>query len=182
MCTGETRDRGRQAILAWRSFLEAHAGVLETLERELQEEQGLSLAFYDVLAQLVEAPEGRLRMQDLAEHLLLSRSGFTRLCDRMEAAGLLQRTRCPEDRRGVFAEITPEGARALKEAAPVHHRGIQEHFARHLGSDDLEALRAMLDRLSEGNRARSGSGTCGGVETGTCGGVDSGTCGPTETE
>jgi DNA-binding MarR family transcriptional regulator len=170
-----TEEKGREAVLAWRSFLEAHAGLLETLERELQEERGLSLAFYDVLAQLAEAPEGRLRMQELAERLLLSRSGFTRLCDRMEAAGLLQRARCPEDRRGVFAEITPEGSRALKEAAPVHHRGIQEHFARHLNSGDLQALRAMLDRLCDGNRtSQSGSGACGGADAGTGAGVETG--------
>ena len=160
-----TEEKGREAVLAWRSFLEAHAGLTEVLERELQEERGLPLAFYDVLVQLGEAPDGKLRMQDLAERLLLSRSGFTRLCDRMEAAGLLQRTRCPSDRRGVYAEITPAGAKVLAEAAPVHQRGVEEHFARHLGSGDLEALRAMLDRLSEGNRAsRSDSGVCGQAE------------------
>jgi DNA-binding MarR family transcriptional regulator len=161
----ESERKDREAVAVWRSFLEAHAGLVDALERELQEERGLPLAFYDVLVQLGEAPEGRLRMQELAERLLLSRSGFTRLCDRMEAAGLLQRARCPSDRRGVYAEITPAGTEALEEAAPVHQRGVEEHFARHLGSADLEALRAMLDRLSQGNRAsRCGVETCGQAE------------------
>jgi DNA-binding MarR family transcriptional regulator len=156
----------REAVLAWRSFLEAHAGLVDVLERELQQERGLPLAFYDVLVQLGETPEGRLRMQDLAERLLLSRSGFTRLCDRMETAGLLQRARCPSDRRGVYAEITPAGTKALEEAAPVHQRSVEDHFARHLGSADLKALRAMLDRLSEGNRASlSGAGACEEAES-----------------
>lgn len=152
----------REAVRAWRAFLQAHAGLVEALERELQEERGLPLAFYDVLVQLGEAPEGRLRMQELAERLLLSRSGFTRLCDRMESAGLLERTRCPSDRRGVYAAITPAGRQTLEAAAPVHLRGVEEHFARHLGGADLKALRTMLDRLCEGNRAaRTGSGACG---------------------
>ncbi|MGH2690231.1 MAG: MarR family winged helix-turn-helix transcriptional regulator [Actinomycetota bacterium] len=143
-----------ESVQAWRSFLEAHARVTDELERELQETQGLPLAFYDVLAQLARAPEGRLRMQDLAQRLLLSRSGFTRLSDRMEAAGLLQRSRCPSDRRGVYAEITPAGRAALDAAAPVHMRGVQEHFARYLGTDDLQVLRGLLDRVCEGNRTQ----------------------------
>ncbi len=143
-----------ESVQAWRSFLEAHARVTDELERELQETQGLPLAFYDVLSLLARAPEGRLRMQDLAGRLLLSRSGFTRLGDRMESAGLLQRTRCPSDRRGVFAEITPAGRAALEAAAPVHMRGVQEHFARYLGTGDLQVLRELLDRVCEGNRVR----------------------------
>ncbi|MGH2721927.1 MAG: MarR family winged helix-turn-helix transcriptional regulator [Actinomycetota bacterium] len=148
-------------VQAWRTFLEAHARVTDQLERELQETQGLPLAFYDVLSQLARVPEGMLRMQDLAQRLLLSRSGFTRLCDRMEAAGLLQRSRCPSDRRGVYAEITPAGREALDAAAPVHMRGVQEHFARYLGTGDLRLLRGLLDRVCEGNRTHGpGSGPC----------------------
>ena len=152
------------SVQTWRSFLEAHARVTDELERELQESQGLPLAFYDVLTQLGRAPEGKLRMQELAERLLLSRSGFTRLCDRMEAAGLLQRSRCPSDRRGVYAEITPAGRAALDAAAPVHMRGVQEHFARHLGSGDLQVLRGLLDRVCDGNRTH---GSALGARTGT---------------
>jgi DNA-binding MarR family transcriptional regulator len=151
----------REAVRAWRSFLEAHASLVDALERDLQAERGLPLAFYDVLVHLDAAAEGKLRMQELAERLLLSRSGFTRLCDRMESAGLLQRTRCPSDRRGVYAVITPAGAEALEGAAPVHRRGVEEYFARHLDSADLESLRAMLDRVCEGNRAaRTGPTPC----------------------
>jgi DNA-binding MarR family transcriptional regulator len=151
-----------EAVQAWRSFLEAHALLVDALERELMEEQGLPLAFYEVLVRLAGEPEGRLRMQDLAGRLLLSRSGFTRLCDRMETGGLLQRTRCPSDRRGVYAEITIPGREALEAAAPVHMRGVQEHFARHLGSPDLAVLRQLLERVCEGNRKDGrGVGSCG---------------------
>lgn len=147
-----------EAILAWRAFLEAHAGLIAALERELLEERGLPLTFFDVLVQLNEAADGRLRMQELADRLLLSRSGFTRLCDRMEAAGLLERAQCPSDRRGVYAAITTAGREALEAAVPIHMRGVEEHFVRHLGGADLAALHAMLDRVCAGNReARSGA-------------------------
>lgn len=141
-----------QALEAWRAFLIAHAGLVDALERELVEEQGMPLAFYEVLVALNAAPHGQLRMQELADRLLLSRSGFTRLCDRMESAGFLERTRCPSDRRGVYAVMTDAGRRALEAATPVHLRGVREHFVRHLGADDVVALRAMLERLCAGNR------------------------------
>jgi len=135
-------------LAAWRSLLEAHAAVTELLARELEDERGLPLAWYEVLLQLATAPGGRLRMQDLAQSVLLSKSGLTRLVDRMERDGLVSRERCPSDRRGTFAVLTSKGRTAFRRAAPVHLRGIQDHFAGHLDGDEAEVLHAVLARVA----------------------------------
>lgn len=134
---------------AWRTFLEAHSRTIESLARELRDEKDLPLAWYDVLVQLSEAPDRRLRMQELAEAILLSKSGLTRLIDRMERDGLIARQACPADRRGTFAELTPAGSRRLEEAAPTHVRGVHEHFARLFDDDEAATLAALLSRVVE---------------------------------
>ncbi len=134
--------------LAWRAFLEAHARVTEVLARELREEEDLPLTWYDVMVHLSEAPEHRLRMQDLAEAVLLSKSGLTRLVDRMQKAGLLSREACPSDRRGTFALLTDRGLATLRAAAPTHVRGVQEHFAAHLTDEEAATLTAVLRRVA----------------------------------
>ena len=131
---------------AWRAFLGAQAEVLHTLSKELEEEQGLPLTFYDVLAQLSRAG-GRLRMSKLADAVVLSRSGVTRLVDRMVRAGLVRREACPTDRRSSYAVLTPAGKKALKQASPVHARGIEEHFARHVSDDEAKTLAAVFGRM-----------------------------------
>jgi DNA-binding MarR family transcriptional regulator len=141
------------ALAAWRLLLEAHAEVTELLERELVAERGLPLSRYDVLLNLAEAPGGRLRMQELSASVLLSKSGLSRLVDRMVEAGLVRRERCQDDRRGWFAVLTDQGRSALRRAAPVHLRGIQEHFARHLEPDEVEVLAAALSRVVAAARA-----------------------------
>lgn len=132
---------------AWRSFLETHALVMRRLEAELQEETGLPLAWFDVLYQISQAPDQRLRMQELAQKLLISRSGFTRLSDRMEGAGLIERTACPTDRRGIFVVLTPAGEEALTEAMPIHVQGIARHFADPLDDNAAIELKDALDRI-----------------------------------
>ncbi|GAB4336645.1 MAG: MarR family transcriptional regulator [Dehalococcoidia bacterium] len=141
-------------MAAWRSFLGAHARVIARLERELDRERGLPLTWYDVLVQLSEAEGGRLRMSDLAEAVLISRSGLTRLVDRMARAGLVERLPCPEDRRGTHVGLTQAGRAALDDASPVHLRGIQQHFARYLGDDEAEVLRAIFERIIAANCPR----------------------------
>jgi DNA-binding MarR family transcriptional regulator len=141
-------------LAAWRAFIGAHAAVLTILERELEAEHGMSLAVYDVLAQLSEAPEGRLRMSELADAVVVSRSGLTRLVDRMEQAGHVRRESCPSDRRGAFAVITPAGRAALRRAWPVHARGVRDHFAGQLTHEEARTLAAALTRV--GDAARSG--------------------------
>jgi DNA-binding MarR family transcriptional regulator len=135
-------------LAAWRSLLEAHAAVVELLARELEAERGLPLGWYDVLLTLDQAREHRLRMQELAQSVLLSKSGLTRLIDRMEANGLVRREPCPSDRRGAFAVLTPQGRSTFRRAAPVHLRGIQEHFARHLDDQEAATLVAALARVT----------------------------------
>jgi DNA-binding MarR family transcriptional regulator len=140
-------------LAAWRTLLETHATVTDLLERELVGERGLPLSRYEVLLVLAESPEGRLRMQELAQRVLLSKSGLSRLVDRMEEAGLVKREQCPSDRRGWFAVLTDQGRSALRRAAPVHLRGIQEHFGRHLDDDEARVLGAALGRIRDAARA-----------------------------
>jgi DNA-binding MarR family transcriptional regulator len=142
-------------LAAWRLLLEAHATVTELLEHELVAERGLPLSRYDVLLNLAEAPEGRLRMQELSASVLLSKSGLSRLVDRMVEAGLVRRERCEDDRRGWFAVLTDQGRSALRRAAPVHLRGIQEHFTRHLTPEEVHTLTAALARVVAAARALS---------------------------
>ncbi|HEX6311775.1 MAG TPA: MarR family transcriptional regulator [Acidimicrobiia bacterium] len=136
---------------AWRALLRAHAAVVGVLERELAE-QGMPIAFYDVLDQLSNAG-GRMRMRELANAVLLSRSGLTRLVDRMERAGYVRREHCADDRRGAFAVVTAAGRRAYRQASPVYERGIEEHFTRHLGERSV-VLTAALERVAAAEQSR----------------------------
>lgn len=134
---------------AWRAFLRAHARVMRQLERDLESEQDLSLIDYDVLVQLSAAPDRRLRMSDLADALVLSRSGATRLVDRLVAEGLIERVTCETDRRGAWASLTDAGRNRLRRATPTHLRGVAEHFLDRLRPEDLAALRRMLGPVSQ---------------------------------
>ena len=142
-------------LAVWRAFLEAHAAITKTLEAELERERDMPLAWYDVLLQLHEA-DGRLRMSELANRLLTHRSSLTRLIDRMESAGLVAREGCPSDGRGSMAVLTREGREAMRRAAPVHLRGIQEHFAGYLTDSDVVAMHRALAKLP-GAGARQGT-------------------------
>ncbi|MFP5023159.1 MarR family winged helix-turn-helix transcriptional regulator [Pseudonocardia phyllosphaerae] len=134
-------------LASWRSFLRAHSGITKALEVELEVEQRLSLAAYDVLVQLSEAPGHRLRMTELADAVLLSRSGVTRLVDRLERAALVTRSKVADDGRGVSAELTVAGYERLRVAAVTHMRGIREHFADRLDDADLTALERISRKL-----------------------------------
>jgi DNA-binding MarR family transcriptional regulator len=135
-------------LAAWRAFLEAHAHTTELLARELKDAEDLPLSWYDVLVQLQEADGYRLRMQELADRVLLSKSGLTRLIDRMERAGLVTRAACPDDRRGTFAELTPAGLETLRRSAPSHLRGVRQHFAELVTDDEAAVLETVLDRIA----------------------------------
>ncbi len=145
---------GEPQARAWRSLLEAHARLPELLERELRAEEQLPMAWYDVLVHLSEADEHRLRMQELASAVLLSKSGLTRLVDRMEADGLVCRSACPSDKRGTNAELTPRGLQMLRSTAPTHVRGVGEHFGAHLDDEDAVAMTRMLTAITEHATAR----------------------------
>jgi DNA-binding MarR family transcriptional regulator len=141
--------RRREQLELWELLIRAHSGIVDRLEAEMEACSGLSLRWYEVLLHLTRAPEGRMRMQDLADLALQSKSGLTRVVDRMEAAGLVSREVCPSDRRGILAAITPEGRKRFRRAAPPHVRGIERHFGSHLSGSDPEALRSLLERLLE---------------------------------
>jgi DNA-binding MarR family transcriptional regulator len=137
-------------FLAWRALLRAHAAAVGRIEHDLgASEPDLPLTWYDVLVALVGAPERRLRLRELAREVLLSRSGLTRLVDRLEAAGLLRREPDPTDRRGAFAVLTEAGYDALRRTWPLYAQGIQEHFARYLADDEAAMLARALQRVTD---------------------------------
>ena len=131
----------------WRSFLVAHAQIRRQLERELQAEQSLGLGEYEVLLLLARATDRQLRMSDLADRLVLSRSGVTRLVDRLEADALVERTSCATDRRGSWATLTKAGLERLRRASPTHLRGVGMHFLDRIPPAELDALQRTLDRV-----------------------------------
>lgn len=134
---------------AWRSFLRAHARLVRVLETELVAEHPITLGAYDVLVQLAEAPERRLRMAELADAVLLSRSGVTRLVDRLEVAGMVTRERFGGDGRGVVAVITTKGVDTLRAAARTHLAGVVRHFVDHLNPAELAAIGELCSRLTD---------------------------------
>src|SRR5688500_4510316 len=118
-------------LAAWRGFLRAHASLLRRLDAELEAAHGMPLTHYEVLLYLHNAPEKRMRMSDLAGSVLLSQSGVTRLVDRLERVGLVEREPCAADRRVLYAHLTDEGSARLAEARPTHLAGVRAGFLDH---------------------------------------------------
>ena len=135
-------------LAAWRVFLETAFALIDILDAELQAERKITIGWYDALVHLEGAQDG-LGMTELANRILASKSGLTRVIDRMEAAGFVRRERPPEDRRTVKVLITPTGLETLHAARAVHRRGIQEHFVQHLDERKLDALATTLDKVRE---------------------------------
>ena len=144
-------EQGREE--AWRALITAHAAAVEGIERGLVEAGLPSLGWYDVLLELSAAPGCQLRMHELASAVVLSRSGLTRLVDRLEKAGLLRREPDPADGRGSFAVLTDEGARMREKMWPVYARGIAEHFGAHVSDEEAEVLSRALGRVRAASRA-----------------------------
>ena len=137
---------------AWHAFLVAHAALEPILNRELEAACGLPLRWFDVLTQLHWTPHKRLSMTELASAVLLSKSGLTRLVDRIEEAGLVQRAAAPGDRRSLLIVLTPSGEKTLKRAAPIHEDGIRRHFAAYIRDDEAPAVEAALGRIAAAAR------------------------------
>jgi DNA-binding MarR family transcriptional regulator len=137
----------REELSAWRGLLRAHAGLTRELDAELTREHDLPLSSYEVLLFLADAEDGRMRMSELADSVLLSRSGLTRLVDRLERQGLLKRERCESDARGLFAEITPEGRRVFDAARHTHLDGVRKLFLSRFSRAELRALGALWQKL-----------------------------------
>lgn len=134
------------ALGAWRAFLNAHARAIRHVEADLQAAELPPLGWYDVLWALYRSPERRLRIHELADEVVLSRTGMSRLVDRIEAAGMLRREPVPGDGRGAYASITSEGVRLLRRMWPVYGRAIERVFASPVGQD-ADALRVTLERV-----------------------------------
>jgi DNA-binding MarR family transcriptional regulator len=133
----------------WRAFLRTHAETVGRLERDLAAEADMPLGWYDVLLQLAEAPDHRLRMADLADRVLLSRSGLTRLVDRLTAEGLVTREPFPGDARGLYTVLTAEGLARLRQAAPVHLAGVQRYWLSKFTDDELTELGKLFARFDD---------------------------------
>lgn len=132
---------------AWVGFLRAHAAIARALDAELEREHGVALSSFDVLVQLANADCGLMRMSELAEAVVLSRSGITRLVERLERQGFVERCRVETDSRGVTAKITDRGRELLAGCTPTHVRGIRDRFLARLDEDDLDALAAAWRKL-----------------------------------
>ncbi len=132
---------------AWRGLLRVHACMLKTLDAELEEAHGVSLVSYEVLVQLADASDHRMRMCDLADSVQLSRSGMSRLVDRLERDELIERCACTADARGAFACITPAGRALIEAARPTHHEGIRKRFLAHFSEQELAQLGEWWARL-----------------------------------
>lgn len=153
---GERRQRGSPGASheadadlgaqVWELTLRTVTGILRTFEDDMKAE-GFSLAWYDVLIQLAHAPGERLRMQDLAAAVVVTRGGLTRLIDRMEKRGLVGREPAEDDLRGLYAVLTEQGRAAYARLAEGHHRKIEERFSSRLSNADLRALRRAMRKL-----------------------------------
>jgi DNA-binding MarR family transcriptional regulator len=136
-----------RTIAAWSALLRAHASLIRQLEADLERETGLSLADFDVLAQLAGA-DGELRMTELADRALISRSGMTRRVARMVGDGFVRRADTDTDGRGVVVQLTEAGGARLAETAPVHARGIAFYFLSRLDPEELAVLESALGKVT----------------------------------
>ena len=142
----EEQVPGRRGLAAWRSLLRAHATLMRRLDTDLQQETGLALADFDVLAQLAEA-HGALRMTELADRALISRSGMSRRVARLVDEDLVRRDRAGTDGRGVVVALTEAGIARLAKTAPVHARGISTLFVAQLDDQELALLERALNKV-----------------------------------
>jgi DNA-binding MarR family transcriptional regulator len=152
-----TAQLGTPQLDAWRALLRGQALVLEQVERDLAEANLPPLGWYDVLTELNKAPGGRLRIHELADAVVLSRSGLSRLIDRIEEAGLVARRPCPGDRRAIHVELTEKGEKMLDEMWCVYARGITEHFLPAVGEEAC-TMRQVMESVADSVRRPTGDG------------------------
>ena len=132
---------------AWRLFFESALTLQNVLDTELEHQAGLPLRWYDVLVQLEESPQG-IPMSELAGRILHSKSGFTRLVDKMEQAGLVRRVRPEHDRRSILVVLTDQGTETMHRARRYHRDGIERHFSQHLTDNEITVLTQALEKVS----------------------------------
>lgn len=144
-CEADLSEVGQRA---WRSLQRAHAALAKRVDAELENTHGLPLSTYEVLQRLLESPGGRMRMCDLAEYAQLSRSGLTRLADRLEKEGLLERCSCEHDARGSYACLTDLGRARLRAARSTHLAVVREQFLSRFSERELGAMAELWDRIA----------------------------------
>jgi DNA-binding MarR family transcriptional regulator len=149
-----TERRTELGPRAWGALLHVHADLVPLLDRELQRSVQLPLAWYDVLIELQSAPDRRLRMGELGEKVVLSRTRVSRLVDELVRAGLVTRTSNPTDRRSAYAGLTPLGEERFRTAAPVYLAAIEDLFSRHLTATELDVLATALWRVHAASEER----------------------------
>jgi DNA-binding MarR family transcriptional regulator len=132
---------------AWHGLLRAHSSIVKALDIKLDAAHGLPLSSYEVLLALQGQPDGKMRMAELAQLALLSRSGLTRLVDRLEGMGLIIRKSCEKDARGAYAEITERGSAVLTNARSTYIEGVRKHFLCHLGESELKFVVQLWEKL-----------------------------------
>jgi DNA-binding MarR family transcriptional regulator len=152
-CEHALRELEPAELAAWRGMLRVHAALVKALDAELLRAHDLPLISYEVLITLDAAPDRRRRMAELADSVLLSRSGTTRLVDRLVRDGLIERENCVDDGRGSYAVLTARGAELLAQARATHLEGVRERFVRHLSDDELRALAGAWERILPGSAA-----------------------------
>jgi DNA-binding MarR family transcriptional regulator len=140
----------KRPFLAWYAMVQAHTRLLERINAELEEEAGLPLSWFEVLAQLSWAPEECSRMGALADDLLLSRGGVTRLIARMEEAGLVRREVPAHDRRATYAHLTDKGREAFERALPIQAAKVNDYFQAHLDDEEVEVMTRVMSRILQG--------------------------------
>ena len=136
-----------ERLRAWRLYFESALALVDVLDAELERDAGIPLRWYDTLVHLEETPEG-LRMNELAERILYSKSGFTRVVDRMEEAGLVRRVRPENDRRSILVVLTNQGRNTMEQARRHHRHAIEQHFSRHLADRDVKELIHAFEKVS----------------------------------
>jgi DNA-binding MarR family transcriptional regulator len=148
----------RPGLNAWVGLLRAHAALTRSLNADLVQQHGLTINDYEVLLHLARADGDRLRRVDLADRLVLTASGITRLLDGLERAGYVERAPCESDARVTYAVLTQAGLAKLREASATHLAGIRAQFEGRFSDDELETLAQLLARLP---RAASDDASCG---------------------
>jgi len=136
-----------ERLRAWRLYFESALALLDVLDAELERDAGIPLRWYDLLVHLEDEPCG-LRMNELAERILYSKGGFTRVVDRMEDAGLVRREQPENDRRSFLIILTDNGRKTMETARRHHRDAIEEHFSRHLSDTDIKALNRAFEKVS----------------------------------
>jgi DNA-binding MarR family transcriptional regulator len=159
---GRPLDARDPRLAPWRAFLLAHARIFRRLDEELRLEHDLTIGEYDALLTIAQAPDRRIRMRQLADEVILSKSGVTRLIDRLVDDGLVERSACLADARGAEAVLTERGLARLRAASTTHLRGVHEHFLAILADDDLAVIERTMSSV-----ARQAEGASS-YETGRC--------------